>query len=54
VVEVTDGSTAVAYAYDGTGRRIVRDDGTTEEHFSYDGQQVVEVSEPDGMGGCET
>src|SRR5262245_39312270 len=30
------------------GRRIVRDDGTTAEHFFYDNQQVVETRVPDG------
>jgi RHS repeat-associated protein len=54
VVEVTDGTTTITYQYDGAGRRIVRDDGSTDEHFYYDGDQVVETRVPDGMSGYET
>jgi RHS repeat-associated protein len=53
VVQVTDGTTTVAYEYDGHGRRTLRVSGSTEEHFYYDGQQVVEVRQPDGQGGLE-
>jgi RHS repeat-associated protein len=53
VVEVTDGTITVSYEYDGQGRRIERVSGSTEEHFYYDGDQVVEIRQPDGLGALE-
>jgi YD repeat-containing protein len=44
LVEVLDNADdpVVSFAYDGLGRRIVKDDGTTERHYYYAGNQVVE------------
>jgi len=53
VVKVTDGTTTIDYEYDGTDRRIERDDGAAE-HSYYDGEQVIETQVPDGQGGFET
>jgi len=53
VVEVTDGVTTVTYEYDANGRRIQRTVGVTDEHFYYDGAQLVEIREPDGLGGLQ-
>jgi hypothetical protein len=44
LVEVLDDADdpVVSFAYDGLGRRIVKDDGTTERHYYCAGNQVVE------------
>lgn len=44
LVEVLDDADdpVVSFAYDGLGRRITKDDGSTEQHYFYAGNQVVE------------
>ena len=54
LVSADDGTTAVAYQYDGLGRKIERIVASIAEHSYYDGQQVVETKVPDGMSGLET
>jgi YD repeat-containing protein len=50
LVSATDGTTTVAFQYDGTGRRTERIVGSTAEHFYYSGEQVIETRLPDGNG----